>query len=242
LTAYSRGAAESRSKPESLDAADTADTAGAGSTARTEVETADARNTGSRNKRRNRGGERPGFAPAGPDPDSSIAADSEPDPASVARAIVLRQLTGSAKSRLQLARKLAECNIPEDVAEAVLDRFQEVRLIDDAEFADMWVRSRSQSRKLAKGALRRELADKGIDADTAAAALEQLSDADEEAAARLLVERKLRPGTDLSSRAERDKTTRRLASMLARKGYQPSQAFRIVGEMLAVAPHDQSSP
>lgn len=146
---------------------------------------------------------------------------------------MLRQLTSSAKSRLQLSRKLAERNIPEDVAEAVLDRFQEVRLIDDAEFADMWVRSRSQSRKLAKGALRRELAEKGIDADTAAIALEQLSDEDEEQAARLLVERKLRPGVDLSGRAERDKATRRLASMLARKGYQPSQAFRIVGEVLA---------
>jgi regulatory protein len=150
----------------------------------------------------------------------------------VARAIVLRQLTNSAKSRLQLARKLAERNIPEDVAEAVLDLFQEVRLIDDSEFAEMWVRSRSQSRKLAKAALRRELAEKGIDAETAAAALEQLSDADEEAAARQLVERKLRPGTNLSDRAERDKATRRLASMLARKGYQPSQAFRIVGEVL----------
>lgn len=146
---------------------------------------------------------------------------------------MLRQLTSSAKSRLQLSRKLAERNIPEDVAESVLDRFQEVRLIDDAEFADMWVRSRAQSRKLAKGALRRELADKGIDSDTAAAALEQLSDEDEEAAARVLVERKLRPGTDLADRSERDKTTRRLASMLARKGYQPSQAFRIVGEVLA---------
>ncbi|HEY8702254.1 MAG TPA: regulatory protein RecX [Arthrobacter sp.] len=150
----------------------------------------------------------------------------------MARAIVLRQLTNSAKSRLQLARKLAERNIPEDVAEAVLDLFQEVRLIDDSEFAEMWVRSRSQSRKLAKAALRRELAEKGIDAETAAAALEQLSDADEEAAARQLVERKLRPGTNLSDRAERDKATRRLASMLARKGYQPSQAFRIVGEVL----------
>ncbi|MDR7160207.1 regulatory protein [Arthrobacter sp. BE255] len=189
--------------------------------------------TGPGRRRRGRGGGRSGFGPDGPSPDSSVASDPEPDPASVARAIVLRQLTSSAKSRLQLSRKLAERNIPEDVAEAVLDRFQEVRLIDDAEFADMWVRSRSQSRKLAKGALRRELADKGIDADTAASALEQLSDEDEESAARLLVERKLRPGTDLSDQAERDKTTRRLASMLARKGYQPSQAFRIVGEVLA---------
>nr|WP_157242557.1 regulatory protein RecX [Pseudarthrobacter sp. GA104] len=133
---------------------------------------------------------------------------------------------------MQLAQKLAERNIPEDVAEAVLDRFQEARLINDADFADMWVRSRAQSRKLAKGALRRELAEKGIDQETAAAALEQLSDADEEAAARQLVERKLRPGTDLQDRAERDKAARRLASMLARKGYQPSQAFRIVNDVL----------
>ena len=165
-------------------------------------------------------------------PDSPGFGDPEPDPVSVAQTIVYRQLTASAKSRLQLARKLAERNIPEHVAEAVLDKFEEVRLIDDAEFAGMWVRSRSQSRKLAKGALRRELADKGIDQETAAAALEQLSDEDEEAAARTLVERKLRPGTDLGDRGERDKTTRRLASMLARKGYQPSQAFRIVSEVL----------
>jgi len=150
----------------------------------------------------------------------------------VAQAIVYRQLTVAPKSRLQLARKLAERNIPEHVAEAVLDKFQEVRLINDAEFADMWVRSRSQSRKLAKGALRRELAEKGIDQETAASALEQLTDADEEAAARALVERKLRPGTVLPDQSERDKAVRRLASMLARKGYQPSQAFRIVNDVL----------
>lgn len=148
---------------------------------------------------------------------------------------MLRQLTNSPKSRLQLARKLAERNIPGDVAEAVLDRFEEVRLIDDADFAEMWVRSRSQSRKLAKGALRRELAEKGIDEDIAAGALEQLSDADEESAARQLVQRKLRGVAGFEDRAGRDKATRRLASMLARKGYQPSQAFRIVGEVLDAA-------
>lgn len=145
---------------------------------------------------------------------------------------MLRQLTSSPKSRLQLSRKLAERNVPADVAEAVLDRFEEVKLVDDADFADMWVRSRSQSRKLAKGALRRELAEKGIDEETAAGALEQLSDEDEESAARELVQRKLRGVTGFEDRAERDKTTRRLASMLARKGYQPAQAFRIVGEVL----------
>ncbi|BCW66465.1 regulatory protein RecX [Arthrobacter sp. NicSoilB4] len=176
------------------------------------------------------GRDRPGDGPPGAD--APEEQDRDADPAAVARAIVLRQLTNSPKSRLQLARKLAERNVPDDVAEAVLDRFEEVKLVDDADFADMWVRSRAQSRKLAKGALRRELAEKGIDEDTAAGALEQLSDEDEESAARELVQRKLRGVTAFEDRAERDKTTRRLASMLARKGYQPSQAFRIVGEVL----------
>lgn len=183
--------------------------------------------------RRNRSGSPSAGHPGGfAVPDDPRAVDAEPDPVSVAQAIVYRQLTASAKSRLQLARKLAERNIPEDVAESVLDRFEEARLINDAEFADMWVRSRAQSRKLGKGALRRELADKGIDQETASAALEQLTDADEEAAARTLVQRKLRPGSDLSGQAGREKAVRRLASMLARKGYQPSQAFRIVNEVL----------
>jgi regulatory protein len=58
------------------------------------------------------------------------------------------------------------------------------------------------------------------------------------------VERKLRPGTDLGDRAERDKATRRLASMLARKGYQPAQAFRIVSEVLdgQAAPDNDEPP
>ncbi len=69
----------------------------------------------------------------------------------------------------------------------MLDRFEAVRLVDDAEFAEMWVRSRSENRKLAKGALRRELAEKGVAEETAAEALAQLSDEEEEAAARELV-------------------------------------------------------
>ncbi len=156
--------------------------------------------------------------------------DPDADPAAVARAIVLRQLTSSPKSRLQLARKLAERNVPEDVAEAVLDRFEEVQLIDDAEFAQMWVRSRAQTRSLARGALKRELSEKGIADDLAEEALCQVSDEDERAAAVALIRRKLRPTMGLAERPERDKIVRRLVSMLARKGYPPALAFRLVDE------------
>ncbi|MFB0835120.1 regulatory protein RecX [Arthrobacter halodurans] len=165
-------------------------------------------------------GQRPGGR------DGSGAA-RETDPESAARAIVLRQLTGAAKSRKQLEDKLRAREIPEPAARSVLDRFEELQLVDDAAFAQAWVRSRSQSKGLARGALRRELRDKGIDPELADAALEQLGADDEAHAARLLAERRLRsvaPGTD------RDRAVRRVVGMLARKGYPPGLAFRAASE------------
>ena len=151
---------------------------------------------------------------------------------SEAKAIVLRQLTASPKSRKQLETKLAEREIPADAAAAVLDRFEEVQLVDDAEFAQLWVRSRSQSKSLARGALRRELAEKGIAPDLAAEALEQISSEDELESARELARRKLQRSADLSDRTVRDKQTRRLVGMLARKGYSPSLGFRVAAEVI----------
>lgn len=169
----------------------------------------------------------------GPTPGSPADSTPEADPYSVARAIVLRQLTSSAKSRKQLADKLAERDVPEEVAEAVLDRFEEVQLIDDAEFARMWVRSRSQTRSLARSAIRRELSEKGIDPELAEDALEQISSDDEVEAARALVERKLSRAAVPQDPKERDKQVRRLVSMLARKGYSPGLGFSVVNDILA---------
>lgn len=171
---------------------------------------------------------------AGPTPGSPADQASEADPHEVARSIVLRQLTMAPRSRKQLAEKLAERDVPADVATAVLDRFEEVQLIDDAEFARMWVRSRSQTRALARGALKRELADKGIDGDMADQALNQLTPEDELESARELIRRKIRPDWNLGDRLVRDKHVRRLVAMLARKGYPPSMAFRVVNEELDV--------
>lgn len=158
--------------------------------------------------------------------------EQQRDPYGAARTIVLRQLTSAPKSRHQLAVKLAEKDIPEAVAQAVLDRFEEVRLVDDAEFARMWVDSRSRSKSLARGALKRELAEKGISGELAAEALEQVSDEDELEAARSLARRKLQQSVDLTDRAARDKQARRLVSMLARKGYSPSVGYRVVNEII----------
>ncbi|WP_026552983.1 regulatory protein RecX [Arthrobacter sp. H20] len=154
------------------------------------------------------------------------------DQYATARSIVLRQLTLAPKSRHQLAAKLAGRDVPDEVATAVLDRFEEVQLIDDAEFAMLWVRSRAETRSLARSALKRELAEKGIHGDLAEAALSQVSDEQEREAAEHLVRRKHRPGSAGGDRAARDKETRRLVSMLGRKGYSPSLAFGVVRSVL----------
>ncbi|MHA7282398.1 regulatory protein RecX [Arthrobacter sp. TMS2-4] len=157
---------------------------------------------------------------------------SEEEWTSLARSVLLRQLALGARSRHQLDRKLAEKDVPPPIAAALLDRFEEVQLIDDAEFARMWVRTRTAAKALSRSSLRRELADKGIDAELAEDALLQLSAEDEDEQARDVVRRKLRRSADLSDRAVRDKEVRRLVGVLARKGYSPGTAFSIVKDVI----------
>jgi regulatory protein len=156
------------------------------------------------------------------------AEDDLGDPEQVARNICLRALTGAAKTRKQLADLLAKRGIPEEAADAVLDRFSEVGLIDDAAFARAWVSSRQSGRGLARRALSAELRAKGVDAEVASAALEELDPQDEWDAARRLVARRL-PSLQ---RFDRVTAERRLLGMLARKGYGGGLAGHVVREAL----------
>lgn len=150
------------------------------------------------------------------------------DPAEKARSICLRLLTGTPRTRKQLADALHKRDIPEDVSDEVLSRFEEVGLINDAAFADAWVESRHHSKGLARRALARELRTKGVDTNLIDEAVGQLDSDQEEATARELVARKLRSTRGL----ERDKRLRRLAGMLARKGYPEGLAVRVVRRAL----------
>ncbi|MFG3141609.1 recombination regulator RecX [Streptomyces sp. NPDC048211] len=162
-------------------------------------------------------------------PSSSRAEKGEPrDPVEQARNICLRLLTGTARTRQQLADALRKREIPDEVAEQVLSRFEDVGLIDDAAFADAWVESRHHGRGLARRALVRELRTKGVDAAVIDEAVGQLDSEQEEETARELVARKLRSTRGL----ERDKRIRRLAGMLARKGYGEGMALRVVRRAL----------
>jgi regulatory protein len=176
-------------------------------------------------------------APTAPPPEDIAVQVPEADPESVARKILLDQLTGQARSRKELTDKLAAKNVPADVAARLLDRFEEVGLVDDEAFARSWIASRQPGKGLARRALAQELRRKGIDDEVAREALDEIDPADEEQAARALVRKKLRS----LSRVDDTTATRRLVGMLARKGYGSGVSFAVVKDELSQAARTDSA-
>jgi regulatory protein len=129
---------------------------------------------------------------------------------------------------VQLAQALSRSGVPAEAAEAVLGRFTDVGLIDDAAFARAWVESRHYSRGLSRRSLSAELRQRGIDAEEIREAVDALDPEQEVATARRLVEQKM-AGTRGQLPEAR---ARRAASLLARKGYPPGLVFRLIKEVL----------
>jgi regulatory protein len=168
-------------------------------------------------------------------PDDPEAIDSEPDPHDVARQIVLRLLTMAPRSRAELEKKLAQRGCAPEVARVVLDRMEEVGLVDDEAYAGMLVRSQRTGRGLARTALRVELRKKGVEAEVIEDAVAEVSDEEERAEARRLVDKKLRTMHGLPAQVQ----ARRLAAMLGRKGYGSELSYAMVREALREAPEHQ---
>ena len=151
------------------------------------------------------------------------------DPEARARQVCLRLLTLAPRTRAQLADALRKRGIPDEAADEVLGRFEDVGLIDDAAFARSWVESRHYSRGLAGRALSAELKQRGVAAEEIRAAIdEQLGPDAEASAARRLIDRRLESTRGLPP----EQRTRRLAGLLARKGYPVGLAFRVIREAL----------
>ncbi|MFF8862867.1 recombination regulator RecX [Streptomyces sp. NPDC015139] len=190
--------------------------------------TAGTRGGRARGRRRRGFGDAPGEDEGAPSSSRAERGESSGDPVERARAICLRLLTGTPRTRKQLADALRKREISDEVADEVLSRFEEVGLIDDGAFADAWVESRHHGRGLARRALARELRTKGVDSALIDEAVSQLDSEQEETTARELVARKLSATRGL----DRDKRLRRLAGMLARKGYPEGMALRVVRQAL----------
>jgi len=150
------------------------------------------------------------------------------DPEARARQICLRLLTAAPRTRSQLAQAMHRGGVPAEAAEAILVRFTDAGLIDDAAFARAWVESRHHSRGLSRRSLSAELRRNGVQNEEIRAAVDALDPEQEAATARRLVERKL-----ASSRGRPPETrARQAAGLLARKGYPPGLVFRLIKEVM----------
>lgn len=139
----------------------------------------------------------------------------------------LNLLSHRARSARELERRLARKDFPGDVASAAVEDLERMGLVDDAAFAESFVRDRVRLRPKGKRVLVQELRARGVDPDTAETAVGEVmagEDVSELELARAAADRwKARAGED------RQSARRRLYGYLARRGF-GSDAIREVLE------------
>lgn len=141
-----------------------------------------------------------------------------------ARTALLNQLTRGPRTKKQLGQMLAKKFIPQEIASALLDRFEEVQLIDDAAYARAFAHDRRLSRGLSKQALKRELGNAGVAPEIIDETLDPIdNEADTELAIELV--RKRWPSV---SGLERDARYRRLSGYLGRRGFSGSAVAQAI--------------
>ncbi|MEO8814838.1 MAG: recombination regulator RecX [Mycobacterium sp.] len=168
-------------------------------------------------------------------PPPSTSESPEPKREEQAKELCLRLLTTRARTRAELAGQLTKRGYPDDVSTRVLDRLMVAGLVDDADFAEQWVRSRRARAGKGRRALATELRTKGVDEDVIAGALSGIDPGAERDRAEELVRVRLRRET-LSDGDIR--ISRRLVGMLVRRGYSQSMAYDVVRVELA-AEHER---
>jgi regulatory protein len=168
------------------------------------------------------------MSPRRPEPPADRPLEDSTDPETVVRSILLRRLSHAPRTRAELEKDLARRGADPEVSAQVLDRFEEVGLIDDASYARMWVESRHRGKALARSVLKQELRQRGVDSESIDVAIEQIDDDAEYQRALEFASRKARvkPGEDSA------KALSRLAGQLARKGYPAGVCFSVSKEVL----------
>lgn len=145
-----------------------------------------------------------------------------------ARNVLLFQLSKSMKTKHQLAEILVKREIPAEIAQPLLDRFEEVQLIDDAAFAASYVRSRLERGKSSR-LIARELAQKGVPKEIIAEAVAGITQEDEQA---LVMELAKARWSRLAS-LDRETKYRRVSGFLLRRGFGPGLVSSALREVSA---------
>ena len=144
-----------------------------------------------------------------------------------AKNVLLFQLSRSMKTRYQLANILKKREIPDEIATAVLDRFTEAQLIDDAAFARAFVNSRLAIAGKSKSVISRELKQRGVSAQDAEQALSVIDSELEDKTAFTVAKKRYQQLSTLDPEVRR----RRLMGFLMRRGFSAGLTARILRDL-----------
>ncbi|MBW3627827.1 MAG: recombination regulator RecX [Gemmatimonadetes bacterium] len=146
-----------------------------------------------------------------------------------ARDSSLNLLSFRARTATELARRLRDKGFPEDVVERCVAELVERGLVDDSAFAETFVRDRVRLRPSGARRLAQELRVKGVDADTASEAIEEVlraEDVSELELARVAVRKWAR-----RSGEGQDRARRRLYGFLSRRGFGGDTVRQVMEEL-----------
>jgi regulatory protein len=145
-----------------------------------------------------------------------------------AKEAALRLLAIRPRSAAELTRRLREKQYPEAVVHDCVDRLLEAGLVQDAEFAGMFVRDRVRLRPQGRRRLVQELRNRGIDEETARAAIDDGFESEQVSELELARQaaRKWRPRAGEAAARGRQ----RLYGLLARRGFAMDVIREVVDE------------
>jgi regulatory protein len=169
--------------------------------------------------------------------EGELAALERKDEGWRAREAALALLAHRPRAAEELRRRLLRKGFGDEVAAACVEGLEGLGLVDDASFSQTFVRDRVRLRPHGKRRLRQELRAKGVDEETAAAAIDEVmetEDATEDDLARGAAARwKPRPGEDPF------RARRRLHGFLARRGFGPDAIRAVIEEKLGEGGEDE---
>ena len=147
------------------------------------------------------------------------------------RAVVF--LTARARSNKEVENKLLQCGYLPSTVEMVIYKLQTMNILNDQEFANQWVETRS-NKLMGKRRIQQELMRKGISAQDAVTALDFVDDQSQEVQA-LQLAQKLAPRY---SKDDPRKGLQKLMQALVRRGFDWSIAKEAASEALCFSSDD----
>ncbi len=155
---------------------------------------------------------------------AAILAAAELEETVRAREYALDLLSRSAKSEKQIRDKLRQRGVPPAVAESILEGLLRSGLLNDAAYSRSYVSTRLADRPMGRRALMQELAQRGVDRETAQGALEAgLAGRSEEELALEAAEARW----PRLARLPREDALRKLLGYLARRGFSQGVCWRV---------------